>query len=741
MRILFCIIFSFALISGSAQDLGQVIRGKISNSTGGGPVKNASVSISGENNYSTTTDTSGNYETVVKPGTYTITVTAPGFRPLQTSSVTVLAGKQQVQDIGISPSNIELQTVIVGADKKSGTVNIDMEQMQRFAAVFYDPARVITAHAGAINTDDQANNISVHGASPSYNQWTLEGVEIVNPNHLENAGTVNDRPSMNGGGVCILSAQLLKNSSFKLSPTEASDVNAVAGTFNMDLRNGNESKNEHTIQASLLGIDLATEGPFSRNKRASYLVNARYSTVGLLSKMGIDFGDERITYGDVSWKMNFPYKRGAISTFGFAGQSTTDFSGKEKIDDIKTEKDLFNIDYTSFTFAGGISSLLRLRENLSLKNVVVYSSKDVSRTADPLSVMPSGLKTETDGRKQQKLSSVHYLSTMIGSRVFLKFGSYVNLFDNDISVGLNDSTVHSSLQELLVLPFVSADITFSRAISLNIGINGFLQTRISYFGLQPSAELKYIAGNNNSFSLRYARGEQLQAAPLYISSQNRYLQPTHSDSYGLSHRFSKEHLEVLTELYYNQFSNIPVDQYTGFSAYNYLNEFVPYKLTQDGRASVYGADESIHLKKSSFYSIISAGIFKSIYEINGKERESRFNSGYNASLTTGKEFHVKKGRMGIDLHGTVRNGFKELMFLNSSEDMTYAVQLPVYYRIDLRLSYTKERSKRTAIWAIDIQNLTNRKNVSYHYYDEVTGHIETRYQLGIIPVLSYKVLF
>jgi hypothetical protein len=45
------------------------------------------------------------------------------------------------------------------------------------------------------------------------------------------------------------------------------------------------------------------------------------------------------------------------------------------------------------------------------------------------------------------------------------------------------------------------------------------------------------------------------------------------------------------------------------------------------------------------------------------------------------------------------------------------------------------------IWALDIQNLTNTKNVSYHYFDLYTGKVEAKEQLGLIPVISYKVFF
>ena len=66
--------------------------------------------------------------------------------------------------------------------------------------------------------------------------------------------------------------------------------------MDMNLRKGNSSESEWTAQAGLIGIDIANEGPISDNSDASYLINYRYSTLGLLSAMGVDLGDERIGF-------------------------------------------------------------------------------------------------------------------------------------------------------------------------------------------------------------------------------------------------------------------------------------------------------------------------------------------------------------------------------------------------------------------------------------------------------------
>ncbi|MFN8337850.1 MAG: hypothetical protein U0T36_02405 [Saprospiraceae bacterium] len=44
---------------------------------------------------------------------------------------------------------------------------------------------------------------------PEFSRWQLFGADIVNPNHLANAGTANDLATGNAGGVNALSGSVL----------------------------------------------------------------------------------------------------------------------------------------------------------------------------------------------------------------------------------------------------------------------------------------------------------------------------------------------------------------------------------------------------------------------------------------------------------------------------------------------------------------------------------------------------
>ena len=150
-----------------------------------------------------------------------------------------------------------------------------------------------TSFAGVVAADDGNNHIVIRGNSPAGLLWRMEGVDIPNPNHYSTAGS-------SGGGISILSAQLLSNSDFVTGAFAAEYGNALSGVFDLKLRKGNNEHKEYTLQAGLLGLNVAAEGPIAPFYKGSYLVNYRYSTLSLLSKIGIDITEGTTNFQDLS---------------------------------------------------------------------------------------------------------------------------------------------------------------------------------------------------------------------------------------------------------------------------------------------------------------------------------------------------------------------------------------------------------------------------------------------------------
>jgi hypothetical protein len=724
------------LISEAANS--QILRGKVTDEASNVPLFCVELQLKGPASYTLLTDSSGNFRSRILAGDYSMLVFLNGYKPLLKEHIVINSGKEKHENIMLTRSQTSLNAIAVRA--LDGTGEIDQWHIQQFAAVFYDPARVINSHASFTNLNDQSNHLSIRGSSPNFVQWKLEGLEVINPNHLENSGTMNDRAALNGGGVSMISAQILQSASFRLPPFDATSGNALSGIFDLRLRNGNNEKTEGVVQIGLLGTDLSLEGPLSKKKGSSFLVNARYSTIGILGQLGVNFGNEKTNYMDLSHVLNLPFKYGSIRVFGVTGKGSTDFSALKDSTLWQTEKDVQNISYLSSTFIEGVSIVTNLTNNLYWKSAAAYSRKQTDRASRVVYAL-GDLYDGEDHLLQQRVSTVNYLSLRKGHLFILKAGSYLTGQNCELSNTAAEKSVAGSITQTYLQPFISCEKSFKDKIELNAGLHSFYLPSINYFSLQPRASLKYQINQNNRLEAGGGLTSQMQPVLIVLGNvQNNNLPPSLSWAGKLIYHLRIKNNTLQTELFYQLYESLPSSGEFNFSTQNYFNESIAFPLITNGKARAFGITSIYERHFNGFYLISSGAAYKSEFYMKGHYYRSRFNTGYNFAATMGKELRVvREHYFSVDSRFIHRPGF--LYDPSGSETGPYEARLPDYQRIDLRCSYRINRKTTTTIWALDIQNVLNKKNVGYRYFDHLTNRVENKYQLGIVPVLSYKLLF
>jgi hypothetical protein len=380
-RLLFCVTLLPLFYDTCAQQLTQTIRGIILDNITQTPLPGANVILLNTDPIlGATTDVDGNFRIPNVPvGTYAVKISFVGYKDRVLPSVTVNSGKEVVLNIPIEENIVEMNEIVITATEKEKPINdmavvsartFSVEETRKFAAAVNDPARMVTSFAGVVQTDDGNNNVSIRGNSPHGLLWRMEGVDIPNPNHFANTGTA-------GGGISILSSQLLSNSDFMTGAFPAEYGNALSGVFDLQLRRGNNEKPEYTFQAGFLGIDAAAEGPFSKNYKGSYLVNYRYSTLSILDKMGVSIGDAVTNFQDFSFNVYLPTtKLGNFSLFGFGGLSDQQLDAEKDSTKWDSDDDRFNNSYLSNTGAAGIKHSLIISEKSHLQSSLVFSGNE-----------------------------------------------------------------------------------------------------------------------------------------------------------------------------------------------------------------------------------------------------------------------------------------------------------------------------------------------------------------------------
>jgi CarboxypepD_reg-like domain/TonB-dependent Receptor Plug Domain len=756
----------------------STFRGKI---TGGPiyiPIVGASIKIYGTS-FGTITDNQGEFKIDDLPtGRYKIKISAIGFAEFEIPEVLIDAGKEKVVELNLIEKINTLNEVIVHP-LNTGTINptsgrtFTVEESQRYAASFYDPARLVASYPGVTTTNDQANNISIRGNSPNAMAWRLEGVEIVNPNHLTNAGTYTDRPMQNGGGTIILSAQLLANSQFLTGAFSPEYGNSTAGLFDMRLRKGNNQKREHTIQIGLLGIDLATEGPFSKKSKASYLVNYRYSFTGLLGKLGVPLGDEAIAYQDLALNFNLPTKRiGNFTVFGMYGSSTNNFNAKDENLRL-VAKDFNTVNFRSKMVAIGATHQFSIGQNTTIRSVFALSEKQNDRSElDYILKFSSYSGPFVDNLSNRKYSFTSSLNHYYSKNNNLKVGIYLTLINDQYqhaNLSQENPAYVASFKSALIQPYFNWQSKIANSITLNTGLHFQYLAYNKTKSLEPRANITYKIDRKSDVTLAYSLQGQMQLVAAYGSAsspgfvaQNRNLGFSKAHHYVLNYkRIFGENLHFKAEAYLQKHFNVlATNTKSALSGMNLLDEYlllVP--LNNEGTATNKGVELSLEQYfQKKYYFLVSSTLYDAKYKgSDGVEINARFNGKYAASITSGKEWDWNKKSknriVGVNFRAISQGGyyvspidvessryFQKSLYYNSN-DKIFTQKLPNYYRLDLRLSIKKHKPGYTRTLSLDLQNVTNHKNTAYYYFDWYKDKVVEQKQLGLIPVLNWRVEF
>jgi hypothetical protein len=755
-------VLSCFYISAQAQDITQTVTGRVKDATINSSLPGANVSIFEKDKLikGASTDEQGKFSLSIIPGRYRVEVSFTGYQSTE-QELLVIAGKSSVLEFALheSPTVLNEVTVIPPNVSEPGVTSLSIEKTLRAPANFFDPVRMLTSYPGVVTTNDQANSISVKGYSPNGVLWRLQGLDIVNPNHTANAGTLSDKPTASGGGVSILSAQLLDKTDFHSGNLSPRYGNALAGVMDMSLRTGSTEKMQYTAQASLIGIDLAAEGPISKEKQSSFLVNYRYSTIGLLSQMGVNFGDETINFQDISFNLNFPSKKGGnLSVFGFAGWSKNLFDAKPEAE-WEEEKDRYTINYDGSSMGAGIVKQFKPGW-ASVSFGASVSGQEQNRTSQGTAVPYPAIESE-EYRSIRTIYSSFLRGVRKINRGSIELGVNTSYMDHNLTVATISQVqaqpytpnLRGAVAGLLMQPYFAWQQYIGK-FNLNAGIRyvNFSYNQSDSFEPRVSLSRNF---SDNLFTLSYGLTSQWQQTQTYLTAGNSNLPFSKSNQFVLEWRkkFNTD-LSVVSSVYYHEQFNVPIAP--GISQYSLINQWEDFprnNLVADGKGRNYGIDAYVEKRYySDVYFMISGSVYQSQYNTNFYAYDnSRFNGNFTSSALTGKEWKSKNKVFGVHARVLYSGGLRQLPIdpiASESVGTTiysptdgYIIKYPDYFRTDLRVSWRKNKPGYTRTLSIDIQNVTGKLNVAYQYYDTFLKEVTTKYQLGIIPVIAYRVDF
>lgn len=573
------------------------------------------------------------------------------------------------------------------------SIQLNKRDFQKIAGSFDDPTRLMSKAAGTVTTNDQNNAFSYRGLPTSMLKWQLFGTDVLNPNHLSNAGTVFDSYSPNAGGVNMISAELLKKFSYYTPSSLHNNYNTLGGTADIALVDSLPAY----VKFSLLGLEAGTGLNFSSKTKA--VINYRYSFTGLLNKLGIDFNGERIGYQDGAVIINHEFTNTQkLRLYHLEGRdrnlnqsdslNTIDWSSGTRISGINYQNTKQGI-VASLTFSNKRISREETNEKPFSPNFDVnYTMYSMTLGKQWNANRKLLLNQRIESHNKLYATSVSYLDKYrLGEKLYLGIANVINSYSGE-DISKNSSLTYSPKAAL------TYTIGSQQNITTSLGVNDYLENMYS---------------NNRS---RIPKVHQLVHAEV-------------------SHSLSYNNLVVSNSGF---FYTMPNDPFGGLA------------MSPDLEAFKYSGGYVSAVEYSSTNGIWINGSATWIRYVKGFEAEInslQAQNSYVINMISGKTINRKKGTLTLSLGGSWQNG-QDQRYMDNLRNTTILTFNKVtnfrkkqYIRLDGKITY----SSRKWLLSLDIQNLSNYKNTGLIKYaldaqNNYAGYLQD--QLGVLPNLTVR---
>lgn len=775
-----------------AQTLTQTIRGQVVDNQSKATLPGVNVVVVGSDPILVaSTDENGYYAiTDVPIGRVSIHATYIGYEPFMVNNLELGSGKELILNFEMAEQLFEMETLEIKADDEKMETNNEMatvstrqftiEESMRYAGARNDVSRMAQNFAGVRGANDAVNDIVIRGNSPTGLLWRLEGIDIPNPNHFGDLGNT-------GGPVSMLNNNVLANSDFMTGAFPAEYGNGLSGVFDLRMRNGNYEHHEFIGQIGLNGFELGAEGPLSKSSKASYLINYRYSTLGVMSALGINFGTGTAIpyYQDVTFRLNMPTKKaGTFALFGLGGVSQIDLissNNEDSVDNLyNNDLDIYDrskVGLVGLTHQYLINDKSYTRFTLSASGTINRDIVDSisSENFEPVDFYRQNFtqyRLAANFMYKLKLNASHNIQAGLRGDVFM-----IELVD---SIFQSQADRYITLTQFdgntaLLQAYVQYQYRITEALSFTAGIHDQYLMLNGSNAIEPRAGLKYQINGANSVSLGYGLHSMMAPIATYFKTVETapgvYITPNDSIDFikahhivlGYDHQFSST-VRFRSEVYYQHLFDVLVDRDS--SAFSVLNNGSltfgsPDYLVNRGTGRNYGAEMTLEkFLDKGLYFLLTGSLYQSEYLASDDiERQTAFSGNYVVNLVGGKEFALFPDRAGqktkksivfdtkltlaggqrytpIDLEASIEAG--ETMY---DWSRAFSEQFEDYFRWDVRLAFKMDGKHASQEWAFDVQNVTNRQNPFYQRYNPVNQQVNTIYQLGIFPVPQYRITF
>ena len=775
------IILSFLAVYGFSQK--YTISGYLTDESSGEMLIGATI-YNSKTYEGTTTNAYGFYSLTMEMGEVAIIFNYVGYK-----SHSIDTNLNQNMSINVSlAEGVEVDEVVVNMDKtekisessQMSQINIPVKQIKRMPAILGEPDLIKTLQLlpGVQSGGEGSAGFYVRGGGPDQNLILLDGAPLYNASHLF-------------GFFSTFNPDAINNVNLIKGGFPARYGGRLSSVLDISMKEGNLKKWGAEGSVGLISSRLTVQGPIIKDKM-SFIFSGRRTYYDILAAPFIlaatgGTSTAAFYFYDLNAKLNYKISdkdRLYISVYN--GKDKFGAKYKERYggaDDLVTEAGIW---------WGNLTSTIRWNHIINEKlfmNASVISSQfkfDVGAKED---------YSWTDwatGSSYRETYEVDYFSGIndIGGKVdfdwipksnhLVKFGAGVtqHKFSTGIlSLSIDDSyeTLDTTIgpkpiQSTESYVYVEDDVKLTKKLKVNWGFHlSSFHVRDTFFpSIQPRLSARYLLKKNWAIKGSYSQMRQF----IHLLTNERAGLPTDlwvpaterakpEDSWQLALGVAKplkiknHDFEISLEGYYKEMNN--VISYKEGASFLGINESWEDKV-ESGWGQTYGAELFVQKKLgklSGWLGYTLSWSNRQFDNINqGEVYPFKYDRRHDISIVLTYDFSKNISFSSNWVYGSGQAlSLPEYQYIVSDPwgwspnmpvaqaDHKNSYRMPDYHRLDVGMTFKKEKKWGERSWNIGVYNAYNRLNPFFVYIDDYEGKVKQISLFPIIPSISYNFKF
>jgi TonB dependent receptor/TonB-dependent Receptor Plug Domain/CarboxypepD_reg-like domain len=709
-----------------------------------------------------------------------------GYTPL---TVQFNAGETAAQTILLEPLKGTLSEVRVVAQREQkiqqqtqmSKINIPVSQIKAMPQFLgeVDVLKTIQLLPGVQQGSEGFNGVYVRGGTPDQNLILLDGTPVYNVSHVF-------------GIFSVFNADAIKNVDLYKGGFPARFGGRLSSVLDISMKDGNMYETHVEGAVGMLAAKLMVEGPIKKGK-TSFMISGRRSYLDLLARPILKSSE---ALGDGDNFGAFFYDLNAKINHIFSPTDRLFFSIYAGEDLLKvTDASVGNNSESNFKLRfgwGNITSTLRwnhiFNKRLFANTTVNYTRyRFLTRVEDEYKdntisnatrleyfsgIYDWGFKSDFDYRA----SSNHSIRFGFNG-IYHSFKPGVTAIKQTTDGQTDtDSTFNSeNVKATELAVYAEDDWKISNKLQVNAGFHfsGFSVQGTFYTSFQPRFSFRYLLPGN--WALKGSYTEMAQFIHLLANNSTnlptdlwvpstKLIRPMRSRqvAIGLAKSIWKDQFDFTLEGYYKTMDNV-IEYKEGAS---YFNSSVSGwdKKVEAGRGWTYGSEIMLQKKKGRMTGWVGYTLswnWRQFKEINqGEKFPFRYDRRHDFELVIQYKLSKRWDISGSWQYSTSTpitlptaqyealtdpGGF---FFINTVDyiESRNNFRIRAYHRMDIGLTYRKQKKKHEKAWNFSLYNIYNRQNPFYYYFDKVYGSNEKSKLVAItllpvIPSISYSFKF